>query len=105
VSGPDPDSSRSDTISGGDLPPRRRLLEEILEARSRVVARLEPLDDDPPASSWQWPVGLARLAARARARQSLAGKRATALDCAVVSLAWLERIDEDLRAQRGAGSG
>ena len=82
-----------------ELPPRRRLLEEVLEARSRVVARLEPLEEDPPGSSWQWSVGIARLAARARTRTGLAGKRETALQVAVVALAWLERLDEDLAAK------
>lgn len=78
-----------------ELSPRRRLLEEVLEARSRVVARLAPLDEDPPPSSWQWPVGIARLAASARGR-GLLGRRAIAVDIAVVTLAWLERIDGEL---------
>jgi hypothetical protein len=96
------ETGKSDAISDEAPGPRRRLVEEVLEARSRVVAHLEPLDDDPPASSWQWPVGIARLAARAHGR-SIENRRAIARDVAVVALAWLERIDEELGPERGAG--
>lgn len=69
------------------ISPRRALLEEILRERSRVVAALPIESQDPPASSFLWPLGAARVARRC--------SRAGALQLAVLALAWLEAFDAE----------
>jgi hypothetical protein len=85
--------SRSDTIS-----PRRRLLEEVLEERSRVVAGLPIERQDPPPGSRLWYLGGVRLATNARGRDV----RRKVMFLAVFALAWLEAIDGS-PADAGAG--
>lgn len=87
-------SDRSRKSAG--ISPRRALLEEVLEERSRVVAAL-PIDrQDPGPRSPLWMLGAGRCAGRAQL-----GERQGALDLAVMALAWLEAFG--LPADLGAG--
>lgn len=89
----------SDVIS-----PRRRLLEEVLVERSKVVAALPAeLEHDPPGASMQWPTGVIRLLWRVP--RALLGRRRVALKIAVVAVAWLEAIDRDLELPAEGGVG
>lgn len=85
------------------ISPRRALIEEVLEERSRVVAGL-PVDvQDPPASSVLWSFGAVRLAVVARSNSGALRRRAI-VELAVVALAWLERFDADAQTQPGRGA-
>lgn len=81
---------------------RRALAEEIFEGRFRAVATTPVEDRDPGFNSPLWPLGAGRLAAGA-AQGPLEERRAAARDLGVLALAWLEAIDRELPAERGAG--
>lgn len=82
------------------ISPRRALLEEVLEERSKVVAGLPIDEQDPGSGSPLWPLGAARLANGATFHmRSLVERRVHVLALCVMALAWLERVDEELRAR------
>jgi hypothetical protein len=82
-------------VKSDGISPRRRLLEEVLRERSKVVAGLPIENQDPPAESLLWPLGLMRVTTAGDHRQR-------ALEAAVIALAWLEACERDLPAERGA---
>lgn len=88
-------------VKSAGITPRRALLEEVLEERSKAVATLPVIEEDPPWSSLAWPMGIMRLATASR--KDPAFLREHVRNVAVVALAWLEAIDRELPADRGAG--
>lgn len=80
--------------------PRRALLEEVLEERSKVVAALPIDDQDPPAGSWLWSFGATRLVGAARLAKG-PRKRHALLQLCVLAIAWLERFDTQAQAEVG----
>jgi len=92
----------ADSVKSSGISRRRMLLEEVLAERSKAVATLPLLEDEPAAASPLWRAGIARLAA-ARLGGPLPRRRVVARNIAVVALAWLEAIDAelDLEVDRG----
>lgn len=86
-----------DPVKSDGISARRRLLEEVLEERSKAVATLPILDEEPGGGSFAWDAGIARLMVPPRPGRSLLERRVLARNVAVVALAWMEAIDRELQ--------
>ena len=82
------------------ISPRRALLEELLEERSKAVAALPVDEQEPPSSAALWPLGIGRMTGKVRWGYD---RRRAALELAVVAFAWLEQIDAELQAEAPGG--
>lgn len=92
-----------DVDQSAGIAPRRRLIEELLAERSKVVALMPTWDTEPPASSSLWTLGVVRMAGRVNMSRDRQRRRRAALELGVVVLAWLEAIDRELPAQPRVG--
>jgi hypothetical protein len=72
---------------------RRRLADELLDARAEALARRDVDDPEPPGDSHRWPVVIMHAAAAATLTDDRASWRMRAVMIGAFALGWLEALD------------